>query len=72
MGALDARLSDQEHLASDCSIADIANFPWAAAARRLLTTKVGAPVFENVERWLDVVGARQAVIAGLSVPVGTI
>lgn len=63
-GVLDKRLKDREFVAGDYSIADMAIAPWAK-----LWERQGQDINEmpNVKRWLDVVLARPAVIAGLAV-----
>lgn len=68
MSVLDTRLSEREYLAGDYSIADIATYPWAAAAQRFLSAEADAPVFASARRWLETMGARPAVVAGLAVP----
>jgi GST-like protein len=65
---LNGRLTGREYLAGAYSIADIAVYPWAAAAQRFLSAELEPPTFANVNRWLGVVGARPAVAAGLSIP----
>src|SRR5207244_4510490 len=65
-GVLDARLGRAEHLAGAYSIADVATYPWVAAAYgRLGLQPTG---FKNVERWHAAVGARPAVERGMKVP----
>ncbi|MBA2127168.1 glutathione S-transferase [Hyphomicrobium methylovorum] len=65
-GDLERRLETREYLAGAYSIADIATFPWARMWR-LLGQDSGK--FPNVERWLDRVGKRPAVIKGLAIKV---
>jgi GSH-dependent disulfide-bond oxidoreductase len=62
---LDKRLADREYLADDYSIADIATWPWVT-----LHGWAGVDVDDlpNLERWIEVVGARPAVIKGRTVP----
>jgi len=66
LGVLDAHLADHEFLAPAYSIADVAVYPWVAAA-------VGAnlPGFErltSLRRWFDALTARPAVARGMPVP----
>lgn len=67
LGVLDARLTDHEYLAGDYSIADIASFTWAAAGMRFLGDAAEG-AFSSAKRWVEQVGARPAVIAGIAVP----
>lgn len=62
---LDARLSDNEYLAGDYSIADIANFCWA---RGHGWGGISIDGLNNLQRWLDAIAARPAVQRGLHVP----
>jgi len=64
-GILDKRLADNEYLAGDYSIADIATFCWV---RGYAWSGVEIDEFDNVQRWLDVIEARPAVQRGLLVP----
>jgi len=62
---LDKRLADHEYLAGDYSIADVATWPWVT-----LHGWAGVDIDDlpNLERWIDVVGARPAVIKGRTIP----
>ena len=62
---LDTRLRDHEYLAGDYSIADIATWPWV-----ILHGWAGVDVDDlpNLERWIEKVGSRPAVIKGRSIP----
>jgi GSH-dependent disulfide-bond oxidoreductase len=60
---LDKRLSDRLYLAGAYSIADIACFPWARTWEMLGQDIKKLP---NIERWLNDVGNRPAVIKGLA------
>ena len=64
--ALERRLTEVEYLAGDYSIADIACYPFIAAAAR----SPGALLdrFPHLGRWHDRVGARPAVARGMSLP----
>jgi GST-like protein len=67
LGVLDGRLQQVACLAGTYSIADIACFPWAAAAFRLLgadTPDLGER-FPHASRWLDTLSERDAVRQGL-------
>jgi GST-like protein len=70
IGVLDTRLEGRDHLAGEYSIADIASYPWVAAAwpafRNMLPEQVSR--FANVQRWLERIGARPAVQRGMQVP----
>ncbi len=64
-GVLDRRLAETEYLAGDeYTIADIANFPWAA---RHEWHQVPIADYRHVKRWYDTVGARPAVERGMAV-----
>ena len=62
---LDTRLAENEYLAGDYSIADIANWAWAHSYK---WSGVSIDGLENLRRWLDAVGARPAVQRGKDVP----
>jgi GST-like protein len=62
---LDARLEDQEYLAGEYSIADIATYPWVA---RYEWHKTRLEDFPAVKRWFDAISARPAVERGMKVP----
>lgn len=63
-GVMDAQLSAQPWLAGEAySIADMAAWPWAILIGRVLDTPV-AENFPNLQRWIDLVGARPAVQTG--------
>jgi GST-like protein len=62
---LDTRLSTNEYLAGDYSIADIANFAWARTAG---WSGVVSEDLEHLSRWLETVRNRPAVQRGLIVP----
>jgi GST-like protein len=70
IGVLDAGLDGRDHLAGDYSIADIATYPWVAAAwepfARMMPEKIGELV--RVRRWLDRIAARPAVQRGMAIP----
>ncbi len=63
---LDARLRDNEYLAGEYSIADIATWPWVS-----IHAWAGLEIGDlpNLSRWLESVGKRPAVQKGRAVPV---
>ena len=67
-GVLDARLADNEFLAGDYSIADIANWGWARIHN---WAGVSIDEFENLKRWLNVLENRPALARGAAVPHAT-
>jgi len=67
---LDSGLADREYIAGEYSIADMAAYPWIAAAwgpfSAMLPDKVaGMPA---VTSWLARIGAREAVARGMAIP----
>jgi glutathione S-transferase len=62
---LDHRLADHEYLAGDYSIADVATWPWAT-----LHGWAGVDIDDlpNLERWIQRVGERPAVVKGRGIP----
>ena len=62
---LDRRLADNEYLAGDYSIADIANFAWARIHR---WPGVDVSGLDHLARWMEAIAARPAVQRGLAVP----
>jgi glutathione S-transferase len=64
-GVMDARLADNDYLAGDYSIADIACFPWV---RGHDWAQVPMDGFDHLQRWFDTIAARPAVQRGLLVP----
>ena len=64
-GVLDGQLKDNEYLAGDYSIADIANFSWVRIHE---WSGVDIAPYKNLIRWLEQISKRPAVIAGLNVP----
>ena len=63
---LDAHLADNEYLAGDYSIADIANWSWVRTHK---WSGVGIDDLPNLQRWLDQIAARPACQKGITVPV---
>jgi len=64
-GVMNKHLEQQNYLASDYSIADIATYPWVA---RYDWHKVDLSDFPAVKRWFDRISARPAVQAGMKIP----
>jgi GSH-dependent disulfide-bond oxidoreductase len=62
---LDGRLADNEYLAGDYSIADIANWSWVRGYKWAGVTIDG---LDHLHRWLDALAARPAVQRGVDVP----
>lgn len=62
---MDARLEEQEYLAGDYSIADMACFPWVAQHE---WSGIPLEEFEHLSRWFDRVGERPAVKLGMTIP----
>jgi len=62
---LDTRLTDNEYLAGDYSIADIANWSWVRGHK---WSGVDIDGLSNLQRWLEMIGARPAVQRGQDVP----
>jgi GST-like protein len=63
-------LADREYIATDYSIADMASYPWIAAAWGPFTAILPDNVEQmpHVKAWLDRLGARDAVKRGMAVP----
>ena len=66
---LDGHLKDHEYLAGDYSIADIANWAWVRTHR---WSGVEVDDLPHLQRWLALVGAREAVQRGLQNPPSTL
>jgi GST-like protein len=64
-GVLDTRLANNEYLAGDYSIADIANWTWVRGYEWSGVTLEG---LDNLQRWHDVIKVRPAVERGMQVP----
>ena len=68
-GVLDAQLEDNEYLAGDYSIADIANWAWV---RTYKWSGLSLDEFPHVQRWVRQIRARPAVQRGLLHPPSTV
>jgi len=62
---LDNRLKDNEYLAGDYSLADIANWSWVRGYKWSGVTLDGLP---HLTRWLEAIAERPAVKRGVDVP----
>ena len=62
---LDTRLQDNEYLAGDYSIADIATWSWV---QEYTWGGLSIDGLTNLQRWLELVSARPAVQRGRDVP----
>lgn len=66
-GVMDRALADREYLAGpDCSIADIATYPWCMPVIRELH-RIEVEDFPNVHRWCETMAVRPAVARGAGV-----
>jgi GSH-dependent disulfide-bond oxidoreductase len=65
-GVMDRQLEKNEYLSGrEYTIADIATYPWVA---RHEWHRVNLGEFPSVKRWYDALGARPAVMKGMSIP----
>lgn len=64
-GVMDSQLAENDYLAGDYSIADMACFPWV---RGHDWAGVDMSGFANLQRWFDRISARPAVQRGLLIP----
>lgn len=66
LDVLDRQLENHPYIAGDYSIADIATFPWVAAAK---TPYLGIAIaaFPNVDRWIETMKQRPAVQVGMDI-----
>ncbi len=62
---LDGRLKDNEYLAGDYSIADIANWCWV---RSYKWSGVEIDDLPNLKRWIDLLYTRPACLKGIKIP----
>lgn len=58
-GVLDRQLAENEYLAGEYSIADLACYPWIVPYQ---SQQQNLDEFPNLKRWFDSIGSRQAVI----------
>ena len=65
-GVLNKRLAEQEFLAGEYSIADMATWPWIS---RFQWQQIELAEFPHVRRWYEQIAAREAVQKGYHVPV---
>jgi glutathione S-transferase len=63
---LNTHLNDNEYLAGDYSIADIANWCWVRTHR---WSGIATDGLESLQRWMEVIEARPAAQRGVRVPV---
>jgi len=63
LGVMNKRLADNEYLASDYSIADMACWGWVVGASRMVDMGIE---FSNVKVWRDKIGARPATVKGFA------
>jgi len=66
LSVLDRQLAETPYLAGEYSIADIATYPWVAAANTPYLS-VNLDEFPNVQRWVADLAARRAVKTGTSI-----
>ena len=64
-GVMDKRLADNEFLAGEYSVADIATWPWIS---RFEWQTIDLDDFPNVKRWYTAIASRPAVQRGYDVP----
>ena len=62
---MDSHLKDHEYLAGDYSIADIANWAWVRTHKWSGVSTEGMP---HLQRWIDAIRARPAVLKGIEMP----
>tara|TARA_B100001173_G_scaffold39674_1_gene30812 strand:+ start:111 stop:842 length:732 start_codon:yes stop_codon:yes gene_type:complete len=64
LGVMNMVLEENEYLAGEYSIADMASFPWVTAYKRY---EVDLDSFKNVRRWFDEIKSRPSVRKGMDV-----
>ena len=64
LGVMNMVLEENEYLAGEYSIADMASFPWVTAYKRY---EVDLDSFKNVRRWFDKIKSRPSVRKGMDV-----
>ena len=67
---LDQHLANREYIADDYSIADIANYTWSVGGVKFMKGQHPdiEEQFPHLQQWIDRVGQRPAVIAGMQIP----
>jgi GST-like protein len=67
---LDQHLANREYIADDYSIADIANYTWSVGGVKFMKGQHPdiEERFPHLQQWIDRVGQRPAVIAGMQIP----
>lgn len=65
LAVINGHLADNEYLAGDYSIADIANYAWA---RTYNWSGVAIDDLPHLQRWLSAIGERPAVKVGIEIP----
>jgi GST-like protein len=72
LDVLDSQLAGREFIVGPFTIADVASYPWIAAALRVLGEEMPnlSDEVPNVAAWAERVGRRPAVIAGMKIPQG--
>ncbi|NET01832.1 MAG: glutathione S-transferase family protein [Sphaerospermopsis sp. SIO1G1] len=63
LGVLEKQLQNQEYIAGEYSIADIATFPWIGAYKYL---KITLDDYPQIQRWKETMKQRPAVKAGMA------
>lgn len=66
LGVMDRQLAEQDYLAGDYSIADMATFPWVAAAKTPYM-ELSFDEFPHVQAWVERLEARPAVQVGMDI-----
>lgn len=64
-GVMDGRLTEDEFIAGEYSIADMACYPWVAQHD---WSGIELEEFEHLTRWFNLVGERPAVKVGMTIP----
>ena len=69
-GVLDQQLTEREYIAGDYSIADIASYSWSVNGLKSMRQQNPEieQQFPHLQRWVNQVGQRPAVAAGMRVP----
>ena len=73
LGVLNRRLDEAPFLGGEAySIADIAAYTWTMAATTMLADILGPALnsADSIHRWLGMLGTRQAVQRGMTIPLG--